>query len=128
VSSWRWLERIGRSIGGACSNQSRQSRQRRLDPAKTDPLLLETQIPAQAVVAQVVVQGALLRVESSVDPGKAPGIKSDVLRGIPGRKGMPAIENPETDALRLVAEAVTAALTDLPLASRRNYALSIGFC
>jgi hypothetical protein len=76
VSSWRWLERIGRSIGGACSNQSRQSRQRRLDPAKTDPLLLETQIPAQAVVAQVVVQGALLRVESSVDPGKAPGIKS----------------------------------------------------
>ena len=65
LDKWRFglIESEDRS-DGAGSTQSRQSRQRRLDPAKTDPLLLETQIPAQAVVAQVVVQGALLRVQA----------------------------------------------------------------
>jgi hypothetical protein len=43
-----------------------------------------------------------------VDPGKAPGIEGEVLLGVAGQQGMPTIENPETDTLRFVAEAVAA--------------------
>jgi hypothetical protein len=41
-----------------------------------------------------------------VDPGKAPGIEGEVLLGIAGQQGVPAIEKAETDALRFVAKAV----------------------
>jgi hypothetical protein len=49
-----------------------------------------------------------------VDPGKAAGVESDVLLGIASEQGVPAIENPETDALRFVAESRNGGRTGSP--------------